>query len=112
MTMRLRVDRNLKVWPKPPGAPETSLDLLRFALEGGDSSRELSRRLGLNPNALNLARHRGRLSPTAAGALAAHVGLDPTYWTAIAAMEAEPDSAQKTSLLQRLKAAALDIQNS
>ena len=80
----------------------STMDLLRFALDGGDSTREISRKLGLSSNALNVARSRGRLSPTAAGMLAAHLGRDPLLWMAIAAAEAEPAPPQKEFLLERI----------
>lgn len=67
----------------------TTLDLLDKALTGGDSERELSRMLKLGSSTLGVARHRGRLSPKAAGALAGHIGLDPIPWIALAALEAE-----------------------
>lgn len=106
MNIRVVVSPNLKVWPKPPAQPEKSIDLLQTALEGGDTTRELSRKLGMNSNALNVARHRGRLSPTAAGALATYIGHDTALWTAIAALEAEPPSEQQRSLLTKLLAKA------
>lgn len=100
--MRLRVNKYTKWWPSPPEEPSNTIELLDFALAGGDSARELARKLDLGDNTLNVARHRGRLSPTAAGTLASHVGKDPVLWTAVAAMEAEPPSPQRDSLIEKI----------
>lgn len=83
----------------------TSIELLDKALEGGDTQRELSRKLGMTSSTLSVARHRKRLSPTAAGALAAYIGADVPLWTALAALEAEPPSQQRDSLFKKLEAA-------
>lgn len=80
-----------------------SIDLLDKALEGGDTQRELSRKLGMTSSTLSVARHRKRLSPTAAGTLARWVGLDPTPWMALAAVEAEPKSRLRDALLDTLQ---------
>lgn len=80
----------------------SSIELIDKALEGGDTQRELSRKLGMASSTLSVARTRKRLSPTAAGTLAAHIGADAVLWTAIAALEAEPKSRQRDELLKRL----------
>ncbi len=83
---------------------QSTLALLDKALEGGDSERELSRMLRLGSSTLGVARHRGRLSPQAAGTLAAHIGLDPTPWIALAALEAEKASPRLEILRKRIVA--------
>jgi len=82
---------------------DRSLDLLDRATQTGDSEREISRLIGLKSSTLGVARHRGHLSPVAAGALAAHLGLDPALWTAIAAFETAPQTSKTRSLLARLR---------
>lgn len=46
-----------------------------------------SRKLHMNRTALNVAMHRGRLSPRLAGAIAQDIGENVQMWVAIAAME-------------------------
>lgn len=88
----------------------TTLDLLDKALKGGDSERELSRLLKLGSSTLGVARHRGRLSPKAAGTLAGHIGLDPIPWIALAALEAETkDNDTRLQQLRRTVIANLRI---
>lgn len=88
---------------RPPRVPEKSIDLVMSALEGGDTGREIARKIGFQPNLLHVSRTRGRLSPTAAGTLAAHIGLDPVLWTALAALEAEPATVQRDTLISEIK---------
>lgn len=83
-------------------APRTTLDLLNSALTSGSSARGLAKELGLSNNALNAAKHRGYLSPTEAGTLAAAKGEDPILWTAIAALETAPATPQRDKLMSRL----------
>lgn len=90
----------------------TTLELLDTALRGGDSERELSRMLKLGSSTLGVARHRGRLSPKAAGTLAAHIGLDPTPWMALAALEAEKPDGQLQILRARIAAQIDKARNS
>ena len=92
-----------KQWDPAPEKPTSTIGLLHFALAGGDSARELSRRLEMNANGLNVAQHRQRLSPTAAGKLAKYVGLAPELWIALAALEAEPISNSRDSLMADIK---------
>jgi len=82
----------------------TTMDLLSKALDqpNAPSAAEWCRRLGVNRTALSVCRARGRLSPTIAGSIAAELGEDPATWITIAAMEAEPETAAKKSLLRRL----------
>jgi hypothetical protein len=100
--VRITLEKYTHVWPNVPQPPKNTIGLLDFALEGGDSTREIARRIGLSSNTLNVARHRGRLSPTAAGALATYLGKDPVLWTAMAAIEAEPPSPLRDQLMARL----------
>jgi plasmid maintenance system antidote protein VapI len=79
-----------------------SLDLLDRALKQNGTQADWCRELHVNRNALGIARARGRLSPTIAGNLARLLGEDPTYWTALAALEAEPDSYGRRKLLNEL----------
>ena len=58
--------------------------------------------LDVSDATLSVAKKRGRLSPTIAGSIAAELGEDPTTWISIAALEAEPESTAKRSLLKRL----------
>lgn len=84
--------------------PTTTLDLLNKALLTGGSERELSRTLRLASSTLSVGRHRGRLSPAAAGRVAAHMGLDPVPWIALAALEAEKSTPVLETLRKRITA--------
>jgi len=66
-------------------------ELLKKALEIKKAA-EWCRQMNISEAALSLARKRGRLSPTLAGQFALALGEDPIRWTAIAAIEAEPES--------------------
>ena len=66
-----------------------------------------ARVLNISEAAMSLARKRGRLSPTLAGHLAVALHENPQQWIAIAAMEAEPDSALKNSLLRSFNSVSL-----
>jgi len=70
--------------------PQT-IELLKSALEIKNAAT-WQKDLNLSNSAIYLARKRGRLSPTLAGQFALALGEDPIRWTAIAAIEAEPDS--------------------
>jgi len=88
--------------PAAPAKITKTIDLVDIAIQGGDSTREIARKLGMNSNALHVAKSRGRLSPTATGTLAAHLGKDPITLIALAALEAEPPSHQRDTLLRRV----------
>lgn len=66
---------------------------------------ETSRALGVNSDALAMARYRGRLSPALAAALAAHLGEPVARWTLAAVMEGE----RSAPLRRRLKALASSL---
>lgn len=80
--------------------PQT-IQLLNRALEKQTLSA-WARAFDISPSTITNARSRGRLSPTLAGNFAINLGEDATKWIAIAALEAEPESAYKSALLSRL----------
>ena len=65
------------------------------------SERAFSKRIGLSHAALSVARSRNRLSPIAAGQIAAQIGEDVEHWMALAAIEAQKKS-RVTERLRRL----------
>jgi hypothetical protein len=73
------------------------MDLLNLALET-DTLRAWALRLGLSPEALSTSRHRGRLSPLVAGALAEALHQDPAKWIVISALENAPDGACRSRM--------------
>lgn len=79
----------------------TTLDLLEKALLQHTAS-DWARTFNISPSTITNARTRGRLSPTMAGNFAIKLGENPTQWIALAAMEAEPESAYKSQLLKRV----------
>jgi hypothetical protein len=81
---------------------QTTMDLLDRAASSGQSLSDVSRELGLNPNALHASKGRGHLSPAIAGALAERLGEDVRDWIVIAALESERDSACKDRMVKRL----------
>lgn len=81
---------------------ETTLNLLHRALAQNNSQAFWSEQLHMGRNALANAKLRGRLSPTVAGNLARLIGEDATYWTALAALEAEPDSYGRRKLMSTI----------
>lgn len=87
---------------------ETTLQLLEKALATGKSQRALSRDLGLADTALGAAKHRGSLSPVAAGQLAAMLGEPVDHWIAIAVIESEP----KSRVTEQLRKALRSVRNS
>lgn len=87
---------------------QTTLDLLDRALRTVDSERELARSLKLSSTAINMAKRRGRLSPTIAGQIAARLGEPVLEWVAIAAIEAEP-TAPGSGPLKRLVGAVRNL---
>ena len=82
----------------------TTLALLEKALSTKRASI-WARELNLDRSAIAQAKKRGRLSPTMAGALAVHMAEDPIKWTAIAAVEAEPESPLRAQLVKALEKA-------
>jgi hypothetical protein len=62
-----------------------------------------ARELNLTESAFTQAKKRGRLSPTMAGALADELHEDAAKWTAVAAIEAEPDTPLRAKLLKTLE---------
>lgn len=86
---------------------QTTMNLLDRALLI-QKAAAWARDLNVSEAAMSLARKRGRLSPTLAGSLAEKLHEDAIRWTAIAAVEAEPDSPLKTTLMKKFeKTAAL-----
>ena len=81
----------------------TTIQLLDRALSTQRASH-LARHLNIHPSALTNARKRGRLSPTLAGSVARELGQDEGNWIALAALEAEPQSPMRDTLMQRLGA--------
>jgi len=79
-----------------------TLELLNRAVAKADSERELSRALGLKPTTLSSARSRGHLSPTVAALVAARLGEDELYWTAIAGLESEKANPHREKLIRRM----------
>lgn len=77
-----------------------TMELLEKALSKA-SAYEWQRRLGLSEQALGVSKHRGRLSPAIAGALAEQMGEDVDKWIVIAALEGERDSACRDRMLER-----------
>ncbi|VTY21926.1 Uncharacterised protein [Xylophilus ampelinus] len=80
---------------------QTTMHLLQRALAVQNQARWADA-LDLSDATLSQAKKRGRLSPTIAGAMAAELGEDPAAWISVAALEAEPDTATKRTLLKRL----------
>ena len=76
---------------------KTTLDLLARAVEG-QTNTALALELNVYSSAFSKARERGRLSPILSGLVAELLGEDVTYWTAIAALEAQPPSAARDRL--------------
>jgi len=80
---------------------ENTMELLARALKVQPQARWADE-LDLSDAALSQAKKRGRLSPTLAGNMAASLGEDPEHWITVAALEAEPDSIAKRTLMKRL----------
>ncbi|THT98111.1 hypothetical protein E9531_15035 [Lampropedia puyangensis] len=80
--------------------PQT-IDLLNKALEIKNAAK-WQHDLNLSNSAIYTAKKRGRLSPTLAGQFAIALKEDPVRWTAIAALEAEPDSPLLEELRKRV----------
>lgn len=80
-------------------------DLVERALLTGKPLANISADLGLNANALAVAKHKGRLSPAVAAALAAYLGEPVARWTLAAVMEGE----RSAPLRRRLKALASNL---
>lgn len=80
---------------------QTSINLLDKALALHPSPYWTSR-LKIARSALHVARIRGNLSPSVAGALAEELGEPVDYWIAIAAIEGDKDSACRDRMLRRV----------
>lgn len=76
-----------------------TMDLFSKALEVQPSAKVWCDELGLSRNTLATAKIRGRLSPAIAGGIAMKLGENPIQWIAIAALEAEPESSNKRTLM-------------
>lgn len=79
-----------------------TLSLLDKALVAAKSERELCRNLGLGETTLAMAKKRGHLSPTVAALVAASLGEDEIYWTAIAGLESDKANPHKARLIRRM----------
>ena len=86
----------------------TTMQLLDRALKVQPAARWADA-LDLSDSTITQAKKRGRLSPTLAGELAAHLGEDPRDWITIAALEAEPDTSLKKDLVKRLGSAIRNL---
>ena len=86
----------------------TTIDLLDRAVVG-KSAAELARELNVARSTFSMARERGRLSPTLAGQLTDKLGEDPTRWTALAALEAEPATKAREKLRRLITAGGTRI---
>lgn len=80
---------------------QTTMQLLTRALATKKQAR-WAELLEVSDATLSVAKRRGRLSPTIAGEIAKELGEDPRDWIAIAALEAEPETTAKRSLLRSL----------
>lgn len=81
-----------------------TLSLIHKAEATGAPLASIARRIGLNPNALAVAKERGRLSPAAAAALAAHLGEPVGRWTLQAVIESERSAPLRRKLAETLRA--------
>lgn len=77
----------------------STMQLLQRALEQY-SAAELARRIGVARQTFTDSKARGNLSPAVAGAVADELGEDSMGWVAVAALEAERDSACKTRVIR------------
>ncbi|SDC08501.1 hypothetical protein SAMN05192589_101222 [Paracidovorax valerianellae] len=84
----------------------TTIDLLNRANDLMPSDAEWCRRLAISRTSLAVARVRGRLTPTVAGALAELINEDPKHWIAVAALEAAPAGHLNTHLWGLVQAGA------
>jgi hypothetical protein len=82
------------------------MDLLALAQAKGNVNA-MSLQLGLSAEALRTARHRGRLSPVAAGCLAIELDKDPVKWIVIAALETERESIARSRMLEHFKSKSI-----
>ncbi|MBU4183205.1 MAG: hypothetical protein KJ565_16055 [Gammaproteobacteria bacterium] len=81
----------------------TTNELLTAALDRHNAAF-WAREIGVKPNTFAMAKKRGRLSPTIAGALARFIGEPVEHWISVAALEAEPESHEKTRLAKMVGA--------
>ncbi len=82
----------------------TTMQLLDTALRVDPSAAAWCKKLGVSRNTLAVAKVRGRLSPTIAGSIAKELGQDERDWISLAALEAEPPSNMRDTLMKRLSA--------
>ena len=81
---------------------QTTMNLLDKALSV-QRAAAWARDLNITEGAISVARKRGRLSPTLAGTLAEKLHEDAIRWTALAAVEAEPESPLKNKLIKQFQ---------
>lgn len=81
-----------------------TLTLIHKAEASGQPLASIARLIGLNPNALSVAKERGRLSPAAAAALAAYLGEPVSRWTLAAVIEGERSAPLRRKLAETLRA--------
>lgn len=80
----------------------TTMDLLDKALSTPNKTQTAwCKELQIGRTTLAVARIRGRLSPTIAGNLARLLGEPIEHWIAVAALESEPDTPARTTLIKR-----------
>ena len=84
----------------------TTMDLLNRANDLLPSDAEWCRRLDIARTTLAVARVRGRLTPTVAGALAEQISEDPKHWIAVAALEAAPEGHLSSHLWEVIQTGA------
>ncbi|MCS4511903.1 hypothetical protein [Xylophilus ampelinus] len=84
---------------------DTTNDLLELALHKKKAA-EWARDLDVDASAIAQAKKRKKLSALLAGSMASSLGEDPLYWTALAGLENEADSAAKRSLVEQITTAA------
>lgn len=88
---------------------KSTMTLLEMALAKHPATY-WTKRLQLSRSALHMAKMRGTMSATLAGALAEELELDPQEWIVIAALENDRDSACKERMVRRfLGGAALTL---
>lgn len=81
---------------------QTTMELFSKALQYQPSAEAWCKELQLGKSTLAVAKHRGRLAPGVAGAIAMKLGENAPKWIAIAAMEAEPESKTKKALMKQI----------
>lgn len=86
-----------------------TIDLLNKAKSLIPSDAEWCRKLGISRTTLAVARVRGRLTPTVAGAMAQAISEDPQLWIAVAALEAAPEGHLNQQLWNALHTGAKSL---